>query len=63
VRSSNEGNSVRSIKKGENGAEMKTTFQFKIQDDSWLWHFIFGNLNFGGLRLLHKGYGKRLTID
>jgi hypothetical protein len=32
--SPNEENSVRSIKKGENGAEMKTTFQYEIQDDS-----------------------------
>jgi hypothetical protein len=44
---------VRSIKKGENGAEMKATFQSEIHDDSWLWNFRFGHLNFGGLKLLH----------
>jgi len=49
---SNEGNSTRSIKKGENGVKMNATFQSKTQDDSWIWHFRFGNLNFGGLKLL-----------
>jgi hypothetical protein len=53
VRGTNEENSARSIKKGENGAEMKATFQSETQDDSWLWHFRFGHLNFGGLKLLH----------
>jgi hypothetical protein len=53
VCSSNEENSVCSIKKGENGAEMKATFQSEVHDDSWLWNFIFGHLNFGGLKLLH----------
>ena len=24
-----------------------------MQDESWLWHFRFGHLNFGGLKLLH----------
>ena len=28
-------------------------FQTEVQDESWLWHFIFGHLNFGGLKLLH----------
>ena len=32
---------------------MKDTFQFEVHDDSWLWNFIFGHLNFGGLKLLH----------
>jgi hypothetical protein len=32
---------------------MKAPFQYEIHDDSWLWHFRFGNLNFGGLKLLH----------
>jgi hypothetical protein len=53
VCSSNEENNVRSIKKGENGVEMKEAFQSEIQDDFWLWHFRFGDLNFGGLKLLH----------
>jgi transposase InsO family protein len=51
--STNEENSAHSIKKGENGTEMKATFQSEIQDDSWLWNFRFGHLNFGGLKLLH----------
>jgi hypothetical protein len=51
--SSNEENNARSIKKGENGSDMQTTFQSEVQDDSRLWHFRFGHLNFGGLRLLH----------
>jgi hypothetical protein len=51
--STNEENNARGIKKGENGTEMKETFQYEIRDDSWLWNFIFGHLNFGGLKLLH----------
>jgi len=53
VHSSNEENNVHSTKKGESGTEMKATFQSKVQDDSWLWNFIFGNLNFGGQKMLH----------
>jgi len=40
--------------------EEKTTtiiqviFQAKIKDVNWLWHLIFGHLNFGGLNLLYK---------
>jgi hypothetical protein len=49
----NEENSARNIKKRENGTKMKATFKSEIQDDSWLWNFIFGHLNFGGLKLLH----------
>ena len=41
------------IKKGENDIEIKATFQSEIQDDSWLWNFIFGHLNFGYLKLIH----------
>jgi hypothetical protein len=51
--STNEENSMCSIKKGENGTEIKEAFQFEIQDDSWLCHFRFGHLNFGGMKLLH----------
>jgi hypothetical protein len=29
---------------------MKEKFQSEIQDDSKLWNFIFGHLNFGGLK-------------
>jgi hypothetical protein len=54
---------VRSIKKGENGTKMQETRQYEVQEDSWLWNFIFGHLNFGGLKLLHKGYGKRFVIN
>jgi hypothetical protein len=42
----NEENSACNTNKGENGAEMNVSFQSKIQDDSWLWNFIFGHLNF-----------------
>jgi hypothetical protein len=51
--SSNEENSAHITKKGENGIEMKETFQSDVHDDSWLWNFRFGHLNFGGLKLLH----------
>jgi hypothetical protein len=59
--SSNQGDSARGIKKGENDVEMKETFQSKIWYDSWLWNFIIGHLNFEGMKLLHtkdmvKGY-------
>ena len=40
--------------KKENGsADLQAAFQTEVQDDSWLWHFRFGHLNFGGLELLH----------
>jgi hypothetical protein len=44
---------VRNIKEGKNGAEMKATFQSETQDDSLLWNFIFGHLNFGDMNILH----------
>lgn len=50
---SNKENSVRGIKKGESGTEMQATFQFEVHDDSWLWNFRFGHLNFGGIKMLH----------
>jgi hypothetical protein len=53
VHSTNEENCAHNIKKGENGAEMKATFQSETKDDSRLWHFRFGHLNFGGMKLLH----------
>ena len=40
--------------KKENGkVDFQDAFQTKVQDESWLWHFRFGHLNFGGLKLLH----------
>ena len=40
--------------KKENGnANLQATFQTEVQDESWLWHFRFGHMNFGGLKLLH----------
>ena len=45
---------VEPLDKKENGsADLQAAFQTKVQDESWLWHFRFGNLNFGGLKLLH----------
>ena len=33
--------------KKENGsADFQVAFQTEVQDDSWLWHFKFGNMNF-----------------
>ena len=40
--------------KKENGSvDFQVSFQTKVKDESWLWHFIFGNMNFGGMKLLH----------
>ena len=39
-------------KKENDNVENLAAFQTDVQDDSWLWHFIFGHLNFGGLKLL-----------
>ena len=45
---------VELLDKKENGsANLQVEFQTEVQDESWLWHFIFGNINFGGLKLLH----------
>ena len=40
-------------KKENNKAAIQVAFQTDVEDYSWLWHFRFGNLNFGGLKLLH----------
>ena len=32
---------------------MQVAFQIEVQNESWLLHFRFGHLNFGGLKLLH----------
>ena len=29
-------------------------FQEEVKDENWLWHLIFGHLNLGGLKLLHR---------
>ena len=29
-------------------------FQEEVNDENWLWHLIFGHLNFRGLNLLHR---------
>ena len=45
---------VNLLDKKENcSANLQATFQTEVQDESWLWHFIFGNLNFGGMKLFH----------
>ena len=33
--------------------EIQAAFQTKVHDDFSLWHFSFGHLNFGGMKLLH----------
>ena len=40
-------------KKENDSTDFQVAFQTEVQDDSWLWHFRFGHLNFGGLKLLH----------
>ena len=40
-------------KKEKDSADFQAAFQTEVQDDSWLWNFRFGHLNFGGLKLLH----------
>ena len=45
---------VESLDKKENGsANLQAAFQTEVQDESWLFHFRFGHLNFCGLKLLH----------
>jgi hypothetical protein len=52
---SKEGKSSAWILKREedNITDMQETFQYEVQDNSWLWNFRFGHLIFGGLKLLH----------
>ena len=39
---------VHPLDKKENGsANLQAEFQTEVQDESWLWHFIFGSINFG----------------
>ena len=40
-------------KKENCSANLQAAFKTEVQDESWLWHFKFGHLNFGGLKLLH----------
>ena len=40
-------------KKENDSADFQAAFQTEVQVDSWLWHFRFGHLNFGELKLLH----------
>ena len=55
---------VKLLEKKENcSTNLQATFQTEVQDEFWLWHFRFGHLNFGGLKLLHKEYGERISID
>ena len=50
-------------KKENTSANLQATFQIEVQDESWLWHFRFGHLNFGGLKLLHtKNVVNRLPL-
>ena len=50
-------------KKENDRADFQAAFQTKVQDESWLWHFRFGHLNFSVLKLLHKEYGEGIAID
>ena len=40
-------------KKEKDNTQIQAMFQSKVQDESWLWHFVFGHHNFGGMKLLH----------
>ena len=45
---------VKLLDKKENcSANLQVAFQTEFWDESWLWHFIFGHLKFGGIKLLH----------
>ena len=48
-------------KKENDSADFQAACQIEVQEESWMWHFRFGHMNFGGLKLLHinnmvKGY-------
>ena len=40
-------------KKENDSAKFQAMFQTEVRDESWLWHFIFVHVSFGGLKLLH----------
>ena len=45
---------IKPLDEKENGsADFQAAFQTKVHDESSLWHYIFGHLNFGGMKLLH----------
>ena len=45
---------VELLDKRENcSTNLQAAFQTEVQDESWLWHFKFGHLNFGGMKLLY----------
>ena len=45
---------VKSLDKKLNGSvDLQVAFQTEVQDESWLWHFRFGHLNFGKIKLVH----------
>ena len=42
------------LDKRENcSANLQAAFQTEVQDESWLWNFKFGHLNFGGLKIIY----------
>ena len=40
-------------KKEKDNTKIQAVCQSEVEDESWLWHFIFGHLNFGGINILH----------
>ena len=46
--------SMNSQKDRNVGAITQENFQAEIKDENWLWHFLFGHLNFGGLNVLNR---------
>ena len=40
-------------KKVNDNTDFQAAFHTEFQDESWLWNFGFGHLDFGGLKLLH----------
>lgn len=32
----------------------QVNFQVEVKDEKWLWHLIYGHLNFGGLNLMYR---------
>ena len=55
---------VELLDKEENGStNLQAAFQTEVRDESWLWHFRFGHLNFGPTEAtVHKEYGERIAI-
>ena len=40
-------------KREKDSTEIQASFQSEVQEESWMWNFKFGHLNFGGMKLLH----------